>query len=185
MELDSAQSVKQDDAEEWRPVPDWPYEVSSHGRVRRAGKATGAVVGRILRQQLNVHGYPVVSFSRDGSPSTHPVHRLVAGAFLGQRPEGGFTVDHRDGIKTNCRPVNLEYVTRGENSRRALYSGLMKTKLKTEDVAAIRAAYAPCRPGARRKGLTTSLELQRRYGVCRNTILMIARRDTWRGSPWS
>jgi len=38
--------------EEWRPIPDWPYEVSNHGRVRRARD------GKIVNQCPPVAGLP-------------------------------------------------------------------------------------------------------------------------------
>lgn len=43
------------------------------------------------------------------------VHRIVAMAFLGEKPRPDMVIDHKDTIKVNNRPSNLHYVTRFEN----------------------------------------------------------------------
>ena len=44
------------------------------------------------------------------------VHDLIAGAFLGEKPEN-YDVDHINGNRADNRPSNLRYVTRSENLR--------------------------------------------------------------------
>ena len=51
------------------------------------------------------------------------IHRLVLQAFIGPCPEG-YVTDHLDGIPSNNRPSNLEWVSYGENIRRAYALGL-------------------------------------------------------------
>ena len=53
------------------------------------------------------------------------LHKVVADAFLGCCPDG-FTVNHIDGDKTNNNIDNLEYISRIENYKHALKSGLKR-----------------------------------------------------------
>lgn len=84
------------------------YEVSSLGRVRRAETQ------RVLKAHLSrPGGYLHVPIG----PRSYGVHRLVALAFLGERPEG-HSVDHVNGDREDNRVENLQYVPHAENVRR-------------------------------------------------------------------
>lgn len=116
-------------SEEWRIVPsNHRYQVSSEGRLKRVAPSTRGGptwVGRILKPKLNRYGYLVYTLGNGGRglrPREHTAHSLVAEAFIGPRPDG-LTVNHRDGIKTNNRPENLEYVTNQENLQHAQDTG--------------------------------------------------------------
>ena len=100
--------------EQWRAVPAFEglYEVSDQWRVwsfPRKGTRGGT-----LRLQQNPDGYLTVTLTKDGKSSTLLVHAIVAGAFLGPRPEG-LQVCHNDGIKGHCAPGNLRYDTNSAN----------------------------------------------------------------------
>src|ERR1035437_3644976 len=112
--------------EEWLPVVVWEgiYSVSSLGRVRRDLGVPGARAGRILALPLNQTGYPCVHLSARPRHYRRTVHPLVAAAFIGARPDG-LTINHIDGVKTNNRPANLEYVTLVENVQHAHRTGLI------------------------------------------------------------
>lgn len=105
--------------ERWLPALGYEgvYEVSSHGRVRRCD-ALRRPTQPFLRPSSNHHGYQNVSLSRNCKGRTFFVHRLVAEAFNGPRPTG-MTINHKNGIKTDNRPENLEYLTHQENMRHA------------------------------------------------------------------
>lgn len=101
------------DEEVWKPVTGdftQPYEVSSLGRVRNAK------TGRILAQHSAHNGYLCAALrTLDGSRASR-VHVLVATEFIGL-PGVGQEVNHKNGIKTDNRPENLEWVSHAENIR--------------------------------------------------------------------
>ena len=83
----------------WKDAPGFPgYQVSDAGRVKRS------INGKILRPVRYSNGYCVVNLSvrRIG------VHRLVALAFV-PNPDGLPQINHKNEIKTDNRPDNLEW----------------------------------------------------------------------------
>ncbi len=118
------------------------------------------------------------------------VHLLVAAAFLGPKP-AGTEVNHKDGIKTNNRRDNLEYVTRSENMKHCHRMGMAKnpsgadhhmSKLTAERVAELRQEYAALRVSGRLPDGAMK-RLQAKYGMSDTGITCIARRKTWRDQP--
>ena len=91
-------------------VPYTRYMVSNLGRVKNSH------TGRILTSQLHFRGYRVIWLSYKGEVKMKFVHRLVATAFVpGWRK--GLQVNHKNGVKTDNRAENLEWVTASENHR--------------------------------------------------------------------
>lgn len=90
---------------EWLAIAGYAgfYEVSDYGhiwsvpRLNSIGHACG---GRLLRPGLNGDGYLTVVLHRDSHRETMAVHRIVAAAFHGHRPEGMET-RHLDENKLN------------------------------------------------------------------------------------
>jgi hypothetical protein len=106
---------------EWRPVAGYEglYEVSDDGQVRSLPRPGRLLVnrsygGRVVMPGLS-RGYKLIGLSRDGERRNARIHVLVAGAFLGPRPDG-MDVCHNDGNKANNAAVNLRYGSRSENS---------------------------------------------------------------------
>jgi hypothetical protein len=73
------------------------------------------------------------------------VHKLVARNFI-PNPDNKPFINHKDGVKTNNLPSNLEWCTASENSQHSFKAGLQinprgeehrKTKLKNADVLKI------------------------------------------------
>lgn len=130
--------------EVWKPIPGWPYDASSGGRVRRQGTL------HLMRAVTDPEGYQLVTL-RSGlaRKRTMRVHRLVLEAFVGSRPPG-HQVNHKDANKGNNAPQNLEWVTAAENEAHAQQNGLKprgvrhgSAKLAEDDVRAIRADGRP------------------------------------------
>lgn len=110
--------------EAWRPVVGYEgvYSVSNLGRVRRELPTSNTQQGKFLRQHKR-NGYPSVSLCVNGIPRTFVVHRLVASSFLGL-PNARQVANHKNGLKTDNRVENLEWVTSSRNIKHAYDTGL-------------------------------------------------------------
>lgn len=118
----------------WKDAPGFEgrYQVSNTGRVKsvsfmqpyvlRNGKpALRATKEKIVAQQLQNSGYFLVHLHKDNARKAKLVHRLVAEAFIGANSG---EVNHKNGIKTDNRVDNLEWVTSSENKEHAVGAGL-------------------------------------------------------------
>lgn len=97
----------------WLPIERFPaYEVSNYGEVRHLYS------GNYSKLFYNKDGYPVVCLYNKTSKEklTKPVHILSGLTFLGIRGEGK-EINHIDLDRTNPAVMNLEYTSRGENSK--------------------------------------------------------------------
>ena len=132
-------------------------EIDDEGRVwrvkmrhglKRGGSATITVERR--RADKRIGDYMMVYATlQDGKVHGAMAHRLVWQHFFGNIPDG-LTINHKNGIKTDNRPVNLEVVTQGENEKHAYRTGLKSqwgernpvAKMAAEQVSGARARYA-------------------------------------------
>jgi len=80
---------------------------------------------KILKNGIEGWGYEMVGLYKNGKQCSIKVHKLVAEAFLGPRPEG-MQINHKDGVKTNNHFSNLEYCTPSQNTQHAVDIGLLK-----------------------------------------------------------
>jgi hypothetical protein len=113
--------------EKWMDLPEWEgyYQVSDLGRIkslRRTKKHTWGgeqvVKERIKAQKFNKDGYLMVELCKDKKSYTRYVHRLVAQVFI-LNPENKRTVNHKKGVITDNRAVELEWATYSENHKHA------------------------------------------------------------------
>jgi hypothetical protein len=100
--------------EVWKPVNGYEgiYEISSEGRFARIKNDE-----RFIRKINLCTHYPSVSFLKrptDKSQKSATIHKLVAEAFLGERPLGA-VIRHIDGNRYNSKATNLCYGTPEEN----------------------------------------------------------------------
>lgn len=105
---------RETDAEEWRTIPGHTdYEVSSLGRVRSYKRCGPDGIPMLFSGRPDPTGYPRATV--DGK--LYYIHRLVALAWHGPRPDG-MQIDHVNHQRNDNRPENLRYVTYDENRSR-------------------------------------------------------------------
>jgi hypothetical protein len=119
----------------WRDINNYEclYQVSSIGNVRSlnrsvyhsGNKSQSRIKGKLLKPRINNRGYWDLRLSKDGKRRTHFIHRLMGEAFL-SNPFKKSEINHKNGIKTDNRLENLEWVTHSENMIHAFKLGLCK-----------------------------------------------------------
>lgn len=142
----------------WKDVKGFEgsYQINNFGIVRslsririvspRGYKQSMLKKGQILKPSLDRYGYPQINLSSPQSkPTTYKIHRLVAEAFI-PNAENKPCINHINGIKTDNKVNNLEWVTHSENNKHAYNIGLSdakgvksgRAKLTNEKVYAIK-----------------------------------------------
>jgi hypothetical protein len=170
------------ESEEWRDVVGYEglYSVSNLGRVLSHQRSPTAPQGGLILKPW-AGDYMSVWLCRSGKGKAHAIHQLVAHAFLGP-PRPGVEPNHIDGVASNNRLENLEYLTHGGNIQHAVRTGRLKTpsgkgvengnaKLTEADVREIWALAE--------KGKLSHREIAERFGVHPTRVWSIHRRKQW------
>lgn len=166
--------------EEWKPVVGYEgwYSISNLGRLRRdmpCHTGTGIRNGHRHTQT----GYVAVVLTRGGKAKPSKIHNLVMAAFVGPRP-AGLVINHKNGVKTDNRVTNLEYVTPRENVLHSIAvlgnackgSANGNASLVEDDVRKIRLLYAT--------GNFRQVDLAAQFGVPQVQISQIVLRKQWK-----
>ncbi|MFX0184078.1 MAG: HNH endonuclease, partial [Candidatus Hodarchaeota archaeon] len=157
--------------------------IKSLRKVRMSGryyKIKKVYPKRILKPSKNLGGYLIVTFCRNGKPRYYSVHRIILLTFIG---ESKLQCNHKNGIKTDNRLKNLEYVTSSENHKHARALGLENSnhylgekntscKLTREKVLEIRELH--------QENNLNYVELAKLFNVTQGNIYCIIRRKTWK-----
>jgi hypothetical protein len=158
----------------WKPVSKKEYsqfnDVSDRGEVRRGGK--------VLAQHIR-NGYKAIClYSYETKKcSTSNVHRLVALAFL-DNPNNYKCVNHINGVKTDNRIENLEWVTYKNNTLHAKKAGLWKPNTKKVHQYTKEGIYIQCFDSILEAASKTSANDRQISAVCRG------KRETSGGFLW-
>lgn len=163
--------------EKWRLIEGYEhqYEVSNMGNVRNH------IRGKNLSLVTHHTGYIKVVLYNNAKRKQFSVNVLVARAFI-SNPENKPESNHINGIKSDNRACNLEWVTKSENIKHAFKLGLMKSpfkggelhnqnKLSRNDVLQIRSIHE--------QGWVNQKEIAQAYNVKANTINQIVNRVRW------
>lgn len=140
--------------------------------VNRLGDVWSSVTNKYLKQQIDKRGYMVVKlYSKNRT-----VHRLVAETFLGD--VRGFTVNHKNGIKSDNRLGNLEICSNKDNMSHAYKYGIRynhsgeragNAKLNNLEVELIKSHI----------GIISNVDLGLMFGVHKSTISKIKNNVNW------
>jgi len=170
---------------QWKPVPEFDYEVSSDGRLRRIRTFGGRPTETYSSLHKKRTGYIDLWLWKDGKPTRRPAHRLVWEVFNGPIPKG-LVINHKNGVKDDNRLENLEVLTQSENVIDGFRRGRPKpnnpsfgmnngsAKLGPDAVREIRRLR---KQGARQK------DVAEKFGVSVPLVSLIHRRLIWVDLP--
>lgn len=108
----------------WKDIKGYEglYQVSNLGRVKSLNyKRQG--IEKNLKTNFNKQGYLYVDLYKCQKTKKFRIHQLVANAFI-PKLERLTQINHKNGIKTDNRVCNLEWVTPSENVKHAYKHGL-------------------------------------------------------------
>ena len=161
------------------------FSIDIQGRIWRhkrfyRGFKTGEVNPKQRAEHVSGHGYLNINLHYNNKQHKAMAHRIVWIYFNGSIPKD-LEINHKNGIKDDNRPSNLELATRSENMKHAAKNGWVKlkngeqhpkAKLTIQKVERIRKIHA--------SNLLTLSELGRMFNVYPSTIERLVTRKNWK-----
>jgi len=96
-----------------------------HLTLYRDGSLYNHKTNKFKKWTKDNNGYMKTQIWIGGKPKNVHQHRLLAQSFI-ENPENKPQVNHKNGIKTDNRLKNLEWVTQSENGKHSFANGLQK-----------------------------------------------------------
>ena len=127
---------------------------------------------RVVKSSVRAVGYPGVALrDSEGKQKIAYIHRLLALAFI-PNPDNKPQVNHINGIKTDFRISNLEWVTPHENIAHSIETGLRKSgsTLTDEQVIEIKKRAEQGEP---------IHQMKKDYPVSESTLSRIKKGQSW------
>lgn len=169
----------------WKDVVGYEgiYQVSNFGRVKSLEKTFWSTKNNsfstnkeFIRKLSNTRkGYLRTGLMKDLKQKPFLVHRLVAIAFI-DNPENKPEINHINGIKTDNRVENLEWVTTKENVIHSFEIGLSK-RAKGDENKSSKLSYK--KASEIRSSNLKNKELSIMYGVSISSIELVKSNKTW------
>lgn len=155
------------------------FEVTRCGRVNKICQKE-----KILKCTPNGGGYYYVGLYKDNKKTTLRLHRLIAKAFI-PNPNNKPHINHINGIKTDNRIENLEWVTHSENIQHAYNTGL-KTAPKGDKSATSKSVSQFTKEGVFIASYGSALEAMRITGIsnCHISAVIKSERPCAGGFVW-
>lgn len=170
----------------WKKIPNYElYEASTNGDIKTYNwKNKGKEA--IMKPALDNRGYlRTMLKDTNGKFCTIKVHRIIAQTFL-ENPENKATVNHKNGIPTDNRVCNLEWMTHRENIEHS-WKYLTKNPLKGGQIGTATISDEKAQEildnyefGKKtKKGMVTKKQIAEKYGVSVSVIKAIVMRSTF------
>jgi hypothetical protein len=163
------------------------YQISNLGRIKSKSRSidygwkTALRKEKILKPRICPNlGYEYTVLSIDKIRKTVKIHRLVAIAFIKNEINKPF-VNHINGVKSDNRECNLEWVSASENTIHAFKIGLKcgikgekshLSKLNKKNIKKIRKEYSI--------GNISQRELGIKYGISQSQVYRIVNYINWK-----
>ena len=141
----------------WKPVPEYEnYQVSDTGEVLGPR-------GKVMKQMTDRYGYLKLTICKGKIRWQAVVHQLVLMTFVGPRPSKMHVGDHINGIKSDNRLANLQWITYAENTRKG--NGAILTEAQARHIL---------------QSTKTVTELAAEMGCTRSNVSLIRHGKNWR-----
>jgi len=172
----------------WKPIKGFEgyYEISNMGRVKSLERMVPSGILGFHRKQNEIilkaaqdgYGYLFVCLHKNNLKKYKKIHQLIASAFVTGEKKG-LQVNHKNGIRTDNSPENLEWITPKENTWHAIMilgkkrskENHWKHKITATQVEEMRELY--------KTGKYSQIELAKRYGIHRGQLSKICNHKSW------